>query len=175
MDGLFFSSGSTLIRTLVIGVLAYINLIILLRLSGRRTLSKMNAFDLVVTVALGSTYATVLLNRSVSLAQGTLAFALLIALQYLVTWSSVRKIWFRKLVTGEPALLFYRGIFLTQAMRSARVTKSEIRAAIRASGHAALDEIDAVVIETDGSFSIVRAGSEGHSALSDVTLPDNVH
>ncbi|MGD8106267.1 DUF421 domain-containing protein [Pantoea sp. FN0302] len=173
MEGIFFSSGSALVRTLIIGILAYVNLIILLRLSGRRTLSKMNAFDLVVTVALGSTYATVLLNRNVSLAQGTLAFALLIVLQYGVTWSSVRAGWFRKLVTGEPALLFYQGHFLTQAMRSSRVTKDEVRSAIRAGGFAALEDIEAVVLETDGSFSIVRSGAEGRSALSDVTIQNS--
>ncbi|WP_407939580.1 hypothetical protein [Methylophaga nitratireducenticrescens] len=59
----------------------------LLRISGRRILSKMNAFDMVVTVALGSTLATILLNRDVALAEGALAFALLIGMQYLVTWS----------------------------------------------------------------------------------------
>ncbi|ALB64778.1 hypothetical protein AFK62_11915 [Cronobacter condimenti 1330] len=169
---MFFDSGSALARTLIIGVLAYINLIILLRLSGRRTLSKMNAFDLVITVALGSTYATVLLNRNVSLAQGTLAFTLLIALQYTVTWTSVRVSWFRKLVTGEPALLFYQGHFLQQAMRASRVTQDEIRAAVRAGGIAQLEEVDAVVLETDGSFSIVRSGSKRASALSGVNLPD---
>ncbi|WP_428945874.1 DUF421 domain-containing protein [Pantoea sp. FN060301] len=169
MEGMFFSNGSLLVRTLVIGILAYINLVILLRLSGLRTLSKMNAFDLVITVALGSTFATILLNRSVSLAQGTLAFALLIALQYAVTWTSVRASWFSKLITGEPRLLFFQGQFLAKAMRSARVTKDEIHAAVRASGHPALEEIDAVVLESDGSFSVVKSGSDkGYSAFADV-------
>lgn len=172
MEGMFFSGWSTLFRTLVIGVLAYINLIVLLRISGRRTLSKMNAFDLVVTVALGSTFATILLNRNVSLAQGTLALALLIGLQYLVTWSSVRAGWVRKLVTGEPALLFYQGRMLSGAMRAARVTEDEIRSAIRSSGFAAIGEVEAVVLETDGSFSVMMAGSgDNRSSLSDVMAP----
>lgn len=172
MEGMFFSGWSTLLRTLVIGVLAYINLIILLRISGRRTLSKMNAFDLIVTVALGSTFATILLNRDVSLAEGTLALALLIGLQYLVTWSSVRVGWIRKLVTGEPALLFYQGRMLSGAMRAARVTEDEIRSAIRSSGVSALDDVHAVILETDGSFSVVNEGS-GHdcSSLSGVMTP----
>lgn len=172
MEGMFFSGWSTLLRTLVIGVLAYINLIILLRISGRRTLSKMNAFDLIVTVALGSTFATILLNRDVSLAEGTLALALLIGLQYLVTWSSVRVGWIRKLVTGEPALLFYQGRMLSGAMRAARVTEDEIRSAIRSSGVSALDDVQAVILETDGSFSVVNKGS-GHdrSSLSGVMTP----
>lgn len=172
MEGMFFSGWSTLFRTLVVGVLAYINLIVLLRISGRRTLSKMNAFDLVVTVALGSTFATILLNQSVSLAQGTLALALLISLQYVMTWSSVRVGWVRKVVTGEPALLFYQGQMLSSAMRAARVTEDEIRSAIRSSGFAAIGEVEAVVLETDGSFSVVKAGSgDSRSSLSDVMTP----
>ncbi|WP_462384437.1 DUF421 domain-containing protein [Pseudomonas sp. Marseille-QA0892] len=169
MEGMFFSSGSTLVRTVVVGVLAYISLVVLLRLSGRRTLSKMNAFDLVVTVALGSTFATILLNSDVSLAEGVLAFALLIGLQYAVTWTSVRVSWVRETVTGEPAMLFYQGRFLGDAMRRSRVTEDEIRSAIRSSGHAAMDDIHAVVLETDGSFSVVKKGAgQGASALSDV-------
>ena len=100
MSQIFFDNWETLFRTLIIGVLAYVSLVILLRISGRRTLSKMNAFDMVVTVALGSTLATILLNRNVALAEGVLAFALLIGMQYLVTWSSVRVPWVRKIVTG---------------------------------------------------------------------------
>ena len=71
----------------------------------------MNAFDLVLTVSLGSTLATILLNKEVTLAQGVLAFALLIAMQFAVTWSSVRVPWIRKVVTGQPALLMYQGSF----------------------------------------------------------------
>lgn len=172
MEGMFFSGWSTLIRTLVIGVLAYINLIVLLRMSGRRTLSKMNAFDLIVTVALGSTFATILLNRDVSLAEGTLALALLIGLQYLVTWTSVRVGWIRKLVTGEPALLFYQGQMLKSAMRAARVTEDEVRSAVRSSGLSSLDGVEAVILETDGSFSVVKKGSgDSRSSLSGVMTP----
>ncbi len=55
---------------MVVVVLAYLALVFLLRISGKRTLSKMNAFDLVVTVALSSTLATMLLSKSVALLPG---------------------------------------------------------------------------------------------------------
>src|SRR5690606_23219959 len=77
----FFDSWSGLVRVLVVGTLAYAGLVLLLRITGKRTLSKMNAFDLVVTVALGSTLATVLLSKDVALAEGLLALALLSFLQ----------------------------------------------------------------------------------------------
>ena len=68
MEAIFFNGWSVLGRTLLIGVLAYVSLVFMLRVSGKRTLAKMNAFDLVVTVAIGSTLATIVLSRSVALA-----------------------------------------------------------------------------------------------------------
>ncbi|MEX2469485.1 MAG: YetF domain-containing protein [Pseudohongiellaceae bacterium] len=162
---MLFSGWDGLLRTLIVGVLAYIALVVSLRVSGKRTLSKMNAFDLIVTVALGSTLATLLLSRDVALAEGVLAFALLIALQFAVTWLSVRVRWVRRLTTGEPLMLLHRGEFLAAALRQARVTEDEVRAAVRAAGVESLDKVQAVVLETDGSFSVVRpdAGGNGSS------------
>lgn len=84
-------------------------MVLLLRVSGKRTLTKMNAFDLVVTVALGSTLATVLLTKSVALAEGLTAFVLLIFLQFVLTWLSVRSRAVSRLVKSEPTLLVYQG------------------------------------------------------------------
>jgi uncharacterized membrane protein YcaP (DUF421 family) len=168
----FFNNAWVLLRTLTIGILAYTSLIILLRVTGKRTLSKMNAFDFVVTIALGSTLATVLLSREVTLAQGVTALALLIGLQLIITWLSVRVRWVRRLVTGEPSLLLYRGEFLDDALKRARVTRDEVRAAVRGSGLATLDQTEAVVLETDGSFSVVRSGNGGaESSLTGLKAP----
>jgi len=175
LEPIFFENWATLGRTLVVGVLAYVSLVVLLRISGKRTLSKMNAFDLVVTVALGSTLATILLNQDVNLAQGVLALGLLIGMQFIVTWSSVRRRWVRQMITGEPLMLFYQGTFLEEALYQARVTEDEARAAVRSNGLGELTEVQAIVLETDGSFSVVRQGGEsggsggsGHSSLEGV-------
>ncbi|MDQ7732483.1 DUF421 domain-containing protein [Halomonas sp. SpR1] len=172
MEMYFFNGWEKLFRTLVIGVLAYAALVLFLRISGNRTLSKMNAFDLIVTVALGSTLATVLLSKNVALAEGALAMALLIALQFLITWASVRTAWVRRLVTGEPVMLFYRGEFITTAMQKARVTQDEIQAAIRSNGLSDIADVEAVVLETEGTLSVVKHQAEGsQSSLEGVRGP----
>lgn len=160
---MLFDGWYDLLRVLIVGVCVYVALVALLRVTGKRTLSKMNAFDLIVTVALGSTLATVLLSKDVSLAEGLLALALLCALQYAV--ASVRSERFQALVKAEPSLLYYRGEFLTNALRSERVTKEEILAAVRGNGIAKLSAVDAVVLETDGSFSVV-SGADSPSVDS---------
>ncbi|MDQ6629033.1 MAG: DUF421 domain-containing protein [Pseudomonadota bacterium] len=169
LDHLFFDDWATLVRTGVLGVCAYVALVVLLRISGKRTLSKMNAFDFLVTIALGSALATVMLSKSTSLAQGLVAFALLVGCQFVVTWLSVRWRWVRKLVTGEPGLLLYRGEFIASAMRQCRVTEDDIRAALRAAGVGDRTEVHAVVLETDASFSVIEsARAGGASTLREV-------
>ena len=151
---MFFDGWLGLVRVLVMGSSAYLALILLLRISGKRTRSKLNAFDFVVTVAIGSTLATVLLSSSVALAEGILGLFLLVGLQYLVAWASIRSRRVERLVKSEPTLLYRDGL-LESAMRRERITGDELRQAARGQGHADLSKISAIVLETDGSLSML--------------------
>lgn len=165
---MFFNGWESIGRTVVAAILAYLSLILILRLSGKRTLAKMNAFDLVVTVALGSTLATIVSSRDVALAEGITALALLVALQFVVTWLSVRSGMVRRLVRAEPTMLLYRGSFLHDAMRAQRVTESEVRQAARSGGVADL-ATRVVVLETDGTFSILSAWDDAaHPSIAGI-------
>lgn len=164
-----FQGWSDVWRLAVVGVLVYPFLIVVLRLSGKRTLAKMNAFDLVVTVALGSTLASILLSRDVSVVEGGAALTLLVGLQLAATWLSARFRLVRRVLKSEPTLLVIDGRMLTGAMLAQRVTDGEIRQAVRSSGIGALDRVAAVVLETDGTFSVVPTSQAGDlTALCDV-------
>jgi uncharacterized membrane protein YcaP (DUF421 family) len=154
---MFFESWFSLLRIIIVGAAAYAVLVILIRLFGKRTLSKMNAFDFVVTVALGSTLATVLLSKDVVLAEGLLALLLLCGLQFTVAYLSVRSERIEALVKSDPALLLYRGQFLDEAMRRERITRSEVMAALRAQGVGDISLAEAAVLESDGSVSVVTS------------------
>ncbi len=154
------------IRIVTVGFLAYVGLVIFLRVSGKRTLTKLNAFDLVVTVALGSTLATVLLSKDVSLLEGLTAFALLILMQYVFTLLSVHSDWFNKIIKSEPRLLFLDGQFLRNAMKKERIKEIEILQAIRNTGFGSTEKVKAVVLETDGSMSVIS--SETGNTLANV-------
>ncbi|EIE50822.1 membrane protein-like protein [Citreicella sp. 357] len=160
---MFFQSWNGIVRTLIVGTLAYGFLVVSLRVSGKRTLAKLNAFDLVITVAFGSTLASILLSESVALAEGATALALLIALQYAVTALSVRSARFARAVRAEPSLLLRDGTPLPEAMRRARVTHEELDAVVRTEGRGGLHDISAVILESDGSFSVI-AKPQGPSA-----------
>jgi uncharacterized membrane protein YcaP (DUF421 family) len=175
MPDMMFESFGGLGRVLIVGAFAYVALVGLLLATGKRTLSKMNAFDLVVTIALGSALSTTMLSKSTPLAEGVLGLALLVLLQFAVTWLAVRWKSFEQLVKSTPTLLVHRGAEIQQAMRRERITSDEIMAAIRASGRTGLDESISVVLETDGSLSVFgarRAEGSRDAAGRDGKAPD---
>ncbi|AAM32956.1 hypothetical protein MM_3260 [Methanosarcina mazei Go1] len=160
--GWFFNTWSDIVRVLVLGIAGYIALIFFLRVSGKRTLSKLNAFDFVITVALGSTFGSFILSKDISLSEGLTGLAVLIWLQHMISWLTVRSDFIKGVVRGEPTLVYYNGEYLKDAMKRSRVVESEIEQSVRNEGHANLEDVGAVILETDGSFSIIgRSEKEG--------------
>lgn len=152
---MLFQDWATLARTLVAAPLAYLALLLVVRASGKRSLAKLNAFDLVVTVSLGSVLASVAVSPDVSLASGAAAFALLVGLQYLIAFLSVRLRTFQRLIKARPTLLVRNGTLLEDAMEAQRVTEAEVLQVLRQQGLASVDQAAAVVLETDGTLSVV--------------------
>ena len=169
---MWFDSWSDLGRILAVGASAYATVVAVLRLAGKRTLAKLNAFDLVVTVALGSVLATILLSSDVSWTEGALALGLLAGAQSAAAWLTVRRPRLRVVVTARPRLLLRDGAALPEAMRAERISLDEIRQAVRASGAGGLSSVAAVVLESDGSLSVVSRDRLGDgSALEGVQSP----
>jgi uncharacterized membrane protein YcaP (DUF421 family) len=173
---MIFDSWTSIGRTLLAGATAYVALVLMLRVSGKRTLSKLNAFDLVVTVALGSTLSAILTSKQVPLADGVVALGLLVALQFAVAWVASRSRFVNRIAKSEPRILFRRGAFAVEAMRRERVTEDEVLAAVRKAAVASLDDVEVVILESSGDLSVLRrvpdateAGARG--ALRGVRFP----
>lgn len=166
---MWFDSWSDVLRVLLVGPASYALLVVVLRLSGKRTLAKLNAFDLVVTVALGSTLATIFLSKDVAWVEGGVALAVLALLQLAVALVTTHVPSWRTGVTAEPTRLLRDGHMLPDALREQRVTPSEVRQAIRSSGIGDVSAVAAVVIESDGTLSVIPGSSLGDgSALADL-------
>lgn len=165
---MLFESWSQLLRIPLVGIPAYIALLAMLRISGNRTLSKFNAFDFVITVSYGSVLATAFLQEDVTLAQVVAALAAIILLQMLITWTASRWSVADLIFKQEPRMVFHRGQFLDHAMRSARVSRSEILMGMRSQGIESSDDVYAVVLEPDGTLSVVRNTPTTASTLGEM-------
>lgn len=167
---MWFDSWADIIRVLIVGAVSYATLMVVLRLSGKRTLSQLNAFDFIVTVALGSTLATILLSSDVAYAEGLTALALLTGLQFIVAWVSARWPGARNTITASPTALAVNGQLQHDELRRNRLTESEVLQAVRSTGTGDLSLVAAVVLETNGKLSVIPTSKLGSgTAMNGIT------
>jgi hypothetical protein len=165
---MLFDSWAGLGRVLLVGTLAYVALVLLLRISGKRTLGKLNAFDLVVTVALGSTLATSAAQQICG-AGGRRAGARPAhppAIPHRLALGALAAVSGADQGRADPAAA--PGPVPRKDDEGGAQTREEILAALRASGAAEPGDIAAVVLETDGTLSVIPdAGANGGAPTLD--------
>lgn len=157
-----------LLRIVVVGSLAYLTLLVAIRLAGQRPLGRMQSFDLIIAVAIGATFGRLLTAEDVQFSEALVAIVLLVGLHYLVSTLTYHVPRVAAWVETRPVLLFYQGRFMVREMRRHRITEGEVTAAARRAGFGALHGIRAIVLEADGTFAVLPEW-EG---ASDETLAD---
>lgn len=161
MRNIFYNNLQTVFVTGAKGFLMYVILIAMLRITGKRSLSKFNIFDFVITIAIGSVFASTMTSNDVKLAQASTAMIVLLAGQYIMSRLALKYDKFESIIKSDPALLFYNGSYIKETMKNERVTKREILQAARTNGSSSLDDVWAVILETDGTMSVIKKSSDG--------------
>ena len=173
MNGdLYWNGWDPILRIIVVGFITYAGIIAILRVSGKRTLASMYAFDFIVTVAIGSAFGRILTAGDISISEAFTAFILLVLLQFIVSFLEIRSQIFHRIITSQPRLLYYNGNFLEKNLKKERLLQSDIRGAVRKKNFSSMDEVEAVVLETDGQFSVIRKNNSWSNTSYNQLLPD---
>ena len=159
--------GDSLLRGIVLALLALIWTLLLTRVVGLRTFSKMTAFDFVVTLAVASLLATAAAASSwAGFVQPMTAIGTLIGAQITLALARRRSDRVRRMLENDPMLLMRDGRFIDAALRRTRVTRHDIISKLRQANVASLDQVRAVVLEATGDIAILH-GETPSAALMD--------
>lgn len=141
--------------------LMYLSALISIRIAGRRTVTRLSAFDFIVTIAIGSLIASTVVAQEPAYAQGLVALMTLLAMQTIVGFLRQKSEAIRKLADFRPVMLFSEGSFdLPSAPWTAQLTRTEVEAALRERGVFSTDNVDMVILEPSGEISILEKGAE---------------
>lgn len=138
------------------GLAVYVVLLIVARLSGRRTLAQATPFDFVLLLIIAETTQQALLGDDFSIVNAFILivtlFAADVSLSFLKGRSARLALW----LDGAPTVLISNGKLDEEALRRARVSVSDVLEAARSQqGLASLEKIDAAVLEPSGGISII--------------------
>jgi len=149
----FSESGFLAIIITAIGI--YIALVILTRISGKRSFSKMSSFDFAMTVAIGSVMATVIITKAVSLQHGITGLISIYAIQMIVAFARQNSN-IRKIIDNKPTLLMKNEEIFEDNLKKCNVTISDLKAKLREANVIQLSEVKAVVFESTGDISVLH-------------------
>lgn len=171
---MWFDDWQTIFQIILKAAIGFAAIVALVRLSGKRTLARFNAFDMVLVFTVGSILATMILDNGTSVAGGLAGLATIFFLQFAASFLSVRSASFRRIVKSDPTLLVYDGEYLRDAMRRVRVAEVEVQAALREQGVHDLADVKAMVLETEGRISVLtmQGGDPSRSLhISGIDVP----
>lgn len=157
---MFFQGWDTILETIILSILVYISIIIILRISGKRTLASFNAFDFLITVTIGSIASSTILSSSTKFFDGIFSIVTLVLLQYIVAKISQSIKPFRKIIKAEPTLLYYDGKYIEENLSKMRVSVDDILQEVRINSGVTIDEVHSVILEANGKLAVVTEGSD---------------
>ena len=169
------TSGTAVLMVVVTAIGMYAALILLTRLFGLRSFSKMSGFDFAVTVSIGSVLAGTVLTPNPPLLQALVALATLYALQIgLAAWRA-RSSAVANAVDNQPVLLMAGAEILHENLRRVNVTETDLRAKLREANVLSYESVRAVVFESTGDVSVLHGdGPLDLDLLTDVDGVDRL-
>jgi uncharacterized membrane protein YcaP (DUF421 family) len=138
------------------GVVVFAFLYLLMRVIGRRELSSLEPFDLILLVVLGDAVQQGLTQDDYSLTGAILAIGTIAILQLGVSYANFRFPRLRPLLEGEPIVIVEHGKPVEKNMKRERMTLADLRQAARQQNIGSLDEVDWAVMETTGAISFIK-------------------
>lgn len=159
------TTSSELLMVLLSGVGIFCILLIYTRLAGLRSFSKMSSFDFAITVAFGSIVASTVLAKDPALLLSAFSLAVLYGIQYAV--SSLRRASARveNLLDNEPLLIMAGNKILSDHLTQARMTEADLKSKLRGAGISHPDQVLAVVLESTGDVSVIKACDDYDASL----------
>jgi uncharacterized membrane protein YcaP (DUF421 family) len=138
------------------GIFVFFALYVLMRVIGRRELSKLEPFDLILLIILGDAVQQGLTQDDYSLTGSMLAIVTIAVLQIAVSFLNFRFPRLRPVLNGEPVVVVQDGKPIERNLKRERLTSEDLAEAARLQGIGSLDEVAWGVLETSGAISFIK-------------------
>lgn len=136
-------------------ILLYGILLTSMRIMGKGDIGELQPFDLVVSLTLAELAAMPMEDLDAPLLHGLMAISVIMFLQCFLSYVTLKYNFLRKIVCGTPSVLYDRGKFNIKDMNKLRINISDILGQMRLKGYNNIEDIDYLIMETNGDVSIV--------------------
>lgn len=151
-------------------IIIYVLVFAIIRLSGKRQVSDLQPFDLVITLLIADLAANPVSDTSVPLAYGVIPIFALFLVQQLVAFLSLKSERIRGFVCGKPLLLISQGVVQESVLADSRYTLNDLLEQLRDKDVFDISEVDYAILETNGTLSVLKKSEKDQPTREDLKI-----
>ncbi len=146
-------------ETILKAAAAYAVLLLLLRITGRRTGKRMATFEILLIFLLGGQMTQTVIGDDRSFTNALTGVSTIALCHAFVSWLKIRSALAARLIDGTPLIIYQNGKWEKDCMNMVRVQKQDVRQNAREEGIDSEDEIRLITVERNGAISIIKKES----------------
>jgi uncharacterized membrane protein YcaP (DUF421 family) len=155
-------------------ILAFMTLLVLTRLMGRKELSQMTFFNFVSGIAIGTIGASLAIDSTLSIRNGLIALVGWSAITIALGFIDIKSKKARELIEGQPRILIKKGQIMEGELRKVRLDIDALNALLRKKNVFSVTEVDYAIFETDGNLSVMKKEPQKSVTKSDMGVQQTV-
>lgn len=148
--------------------IAFVALLALTRLMGRKEISQMTFFNFVSAISIGTIGASLAVDPSFSIRNGLIALVGWTFFTILLGFLDIKSKTARYAIVGNPIIMIRKGQIMEHALRKARLDLDSLNSLLRKKNVFSISEVDYAILETDGSLSVMKKESKQPVTKSDM-------
>lgn len=160
----------TVIITVLRTVIMYVFVVVTLRLMGKRQIGELEASELVVTIIISEIAAQPITDLGVPLLGSILAILILLLLEICLSQLAYQSVGMRVALYGKPSMLYSKGKLHQKEMKEQRFNVGDLMEEIRNNGVATLEQVEYVIMETNGKVSVLLKAEDNPVSPKDLNL-----
>ncbi|MBM7578804.1 DUF421 domain-containing protein [Jeotgalibacillus terrae] len=137
-------------------VTLYLLILVIFRVMGKREIGELSLLDLIVFMMIAEMAAFAIEDTELSLMQAIFPMILLMLLQILLSWFSLKSKKFRDLMDGRPSILIHNGEIVINEMRKNRYNMDDLMQQLREKEVFDIQEVSFAILEPSGTLSVLR-------------------
>ncbi len=159
-----------MINTFIRVVILYILVLTIMRLMGKREISQMQPFELVIAIMIADLASIPMSDVGIPIFNGIIPILALLLLQSIISILNLKSIWFRKLVCGKPTILIYRGKIDEKVLKQEKMTINELQERLRQNNVFSLLDVEYAILETSGQVTTILKPEKQTVSIEDLDI-----
>ena len=151
-------------------IILYIVVLIVMRLMGKREIGQLQPFELAISIMIADLASVPMAELGIPLTNGIIPILGLLFIHMIISVLNVKNVNLRKILSGQPAILIYRGKIDEKKLRKERLTINELQERLRGNNIFNLEDVEYAILETNGEISVIPKPSKRGIALEDLNL-----